>query len=59
MAGPVQEGSDSRVDLHTRENKESNLNSTTVVQKSSCSRVKVEFLFKLESSNGKKNVNVL
>ena len=28
MAGPVQEGSDSRVDLHTRENKESNLNST-------------------------------
>ena len=28
MAGPVQEDSDSRVDLHTRENKESNLNST-------------------------------
>ena len=30
MAGPVQEGSDSRVDLHTRENKESNLNSTNI-----------------------------
>ena len=28
MAEPVQEDSDSRVDLHTRENKESNLNST-------------------------------